>query len=391
METSCQTFSDMEFESLYSAQEGPELNPTFFDEGNYTPIEEILAFVESRTQVVDVKSLLPQLSLNGRVLEEDMDIYLRSKGCSSSSLKEALKSPLHYLISTEEKEIRQDKSHFNLGTFCHTAFLEPEKFDALAVEPEGGALNSVDGAKILVNFWEDQAANISNDILITAYARTIDSGLSMDKLAGLKFYVTELRKLCGKISVDKTSYAIVKLIKKNYYRYGDGIIPELLKGAVPELSMYGTDEETGLPVKMRPDSLQIEENIGCNAIISFKTTSADSVSKMQYDAAKYMYHLSEGMYSEVAESITGRKFTAVICIMLQTVIPYLPVVFLYSPEDIANGKYRYRTALRNVKQAMAKNYWPGFDVHAEEGHRGVINMNLPEWSLREELPQTIDV
>lgn len=380
---------NFDFSILRDAQEGPELNPIITDPSKYTPLEEVLAHIKRRKTVMDIRPLLPQMSRNGRVLEEDMQIYLDAKACSSGSLKEALKSPLHYLITTEEKQVRPEKQHFELGTFCHTAFLEPEKFDSLALEPAVSAA-SKEGVQKLMEFWEDLANQKDPEILGEAYMQVLGSGLSIDKIDGMRAYIAQLKKRTGKVSVDPKSYQIVNLIKRNYYRYGDGIIPELLKGSVPEVSIYGTDEETGLPVKIRPDAFQIEENIGCNAIISFKTTHADNIGKMQYDAAKYMYYLSEAMYCEVFENVTGRKCTGVFCIMLQTVLPYLPVVFYYDADDLANGRYRYRTALRNVKEAMAKGSWPGFDSYGEPDERGIIRMNLPEWSRREVIPQIIE-
>jgi hypothetical protein len=380
----------MDFSQLAYVEEGEEMNPLLFDASEYTSIEDVVLFIQNRTKHIEVKSLLPQLSFSGVAKEEDMQIYLDAKACSSGSLKEALKSPLHYLVATEEKQVKPDKQHFQLGTFCHTAFLEPEKFNSLVQEPSGGNQSSKEGISKLIDFWEKQANEIDENICKEAYLQVLGSGLSIDKMDGCRCYLSILKDRCGKISIDPTSYQVVNLIKKNYYRYGNGIIPKLLKGAVPEVSMYWNDPETGLPCKIRPDAFQIEENIGCNAIISFKTTHADNIGKMQYDAAKYMYHLSEGMYSEGFEQVTGRKCTAVICIMLQTVLPYLPVVFWYSPEDLANGKYRYRIALRNVKDAMDANHWPGFDSYSEEGNMGIINMNLPEWSRREVIPQIIE-
>jgi hypothetical protein len=106
----------MKFELLYGAQEGAELNPTFTDPDEYTDLQDIVSFINKRKKITDIRPLLPQMSLNGRVLEEDMSIYLDAKACSSGSLKEALKSPLHYLITTEEKQVRPDKTHFKLGT-----------------------------------------------------------------------------------------------------------------------------------------------------------------------------------------------------------------------------------------------------------------------------------
>ncbi|MBC9913509.1 hypothetical protein [Chitinophaga varians] len=89
------------------------------------------------------------------------------------------------------------------------------------------------------------------------------------------------------------------------------------------------------------------------------------------------------MYLQVPSEISGRQFKAVFTIMLQTVPPYLVAVFFWSPEDLANGKYKYRTALITVKECGEKLSWPGFDANAENGDCGIIHMKQPEWSFKE--------
>lgn len=382
------------FDILTDAPEGPELNPVFSDDTKYTAIDDLILWIKTRKQTIETSSLLPQLSQGGVVVADEMETYLRKSGCSSSALKEALKSPLHYYIARNMPEIKPDKKAFNLGTFCHLAFLQPELFDTLLTEP-AFSLNTKEGVQGMVKFYEAEARKVFTETkgakrpLARAKYWLKKSGLDINKIDGLREYLTQLKKCVDKRAVDDNTLTIINLIKKQYYSYGGGIIPELLKGAAMETSFYAKDEETGLNVKVRPDAFNIEENLGCNAIISFKTTSADSIEKFQSDAAKYMYHLAEGMYLDVASKVTGRQFTAVICVMLQTVQPYLPAVFIYDADDLANGKYRYRLALRNVRDAMDHNSWPGFDSFAEEGHHGIIQMKLPEWSLREKLPQTV--
>ena len=54
------------------------------------------------------------------------------------------------------------------------------------------------------------------------------------------------------------------------------------KALISEVSFYGRDEETGLDVRVRPDYFNVEENIGVNAVISFKTTRADDLGKFYY-------------------------------------------------------------------------------------------------------------
>lgn len=209
----------------------------------------------------------------------------------------------------------------------------------------------------------------------------------------LKEYRDRLRQTCidlGYSFISEEMSMIINALKRNYYWYGGGIIQQLLKGACSEVSFYGRDKETQLDVRARPDYFNIEENIGVNAVISFKTTRADDLGKFYYDCAKLKYELSEGMYQEVMSSITGRKFNVTIMIMLQTVEPYDVAVLFWSPDDLANGKYKYHYALSIVKDCFEKKWFPGYDAKAEEGARGIIDMQLPEWSHKLLHPVAID-
>jgi PDDEXK-like domain of unknown function (DUF3799) len=373
-----------------------EVNPLSYDPTDYATIDEVVSHIVNRKdRIVEVSELLPQLSMNGVAIQDEMETYLSKKSNSSSALKQVLKTPLHYWCYMNEKIPVESKKHFEFGSFCHLAFLEPEKFDSLIVEPHH-SLSSSEGVKKSVEFWEKTIRAVMKSsgkphLLKNTKAALKRSKLNIAKIDGLRFYREELIKRCGKITVSETDKRKIDLVKRHYYTYGGGILQKLMRGCATEVSIYGTDAETGLPVKVRPDGLQLEENIGCNAIISFKTTSADTVDKFAYDAAKFQYQLSEGMYLDVASQVTGRKFNAVICVMLQTVEPFLPAVFMYNPEDLANGRYRYRSALTDVKTCLDNKQFPGFDAKAEFGHYGIIQLDLPEWSKKELNPMTVEV
>lgn len=299
-----------------------------------------------------------------------MTKYLAEERASSSALKEVLKNPASYFFYINDRGNfkEKDKSHFALGTFAHMAFLEPELFDKCRVEPEY-SLASISGAMTAIRFYERLNKRKPLDC-------------NGKKLSDLKLYLEELKVSCGYMMMTKEQCEIIKLIKRNYYNYGGGIIPMLLKGAMTEISFYGEDADTGIKVKVRPDAFNIAANIGVNAIISFKTTAAPSLGKFIYDTAKFQYELSEGMYQNVVSDITGIPFNATIMIMLQTVAPYLPAVFWWAPEDLANGKYKYRYSLDTVKSSMDSGLWPGFEAMAESGNYGIINMTQPEWSRK---------
>lgn len=362
-----------------------ELNPLFYGDQDYAKKEQIIGFLNKHWDDETVVPNLAELSVNGMVIQEDMELYLANKSVSSSACKEALKTPLHYFHYVMNSIPKKDKEHFKLGTFCHLAFLQPELFDLVVVEPSA-SLASNEGVDTLIKFWEEQ---LDQETLLLTKAAAIQSGADLTKLQGKKNYYKLLTVASGKVSVDEEHAIIINIIKTNYERYAGGIIPRLLKGAICETSIYGTDPSTGLGVKIRPDAMNFKENVGADMIISFKTTTAETIEKFMYDSAQYKYELSEGMYLDVASNVTGRKFNCVVTIMLQTVAPYLPAVLFWSPDDLQNGKYKYHSALQSIRECEMLQRYPGFDSLSESGSMGIIEMKQPDWAMKELLPVSI--
>lgn len=366
---------------LNSMVEGEELNPSAYNPDDYPTKEDVLDFLALNSHNLPVNIDLKSLSRNGVVKRDSMDMYLQSRHISSSNLKNALKTPRSFYYDWERVFEEKEKPCFQLGTFAHMAFLEPTLFKMVQVEPRVNR-SSKEGVIALINFYKKL------------------NGLKTPHLDPKDYKMDELKKmadgllfLCqdkGYSFISEEMSMIIKALERNYYWYGGGVIPQLLKGAYSEVSFYGKDEETGLDVRVRPDYFNIEENIGVNAVISFKTTRADDLGKFYYDCAKLKYELSEGMYQEVMSSVTGRNFNVTIMIMLQTVEPYDVAVLFWSPDDLANGKYKYHYALSIVKDCFDKKWFPGYDAKAEDGARGIIDMQLPDWSKKMLHPVAID-
>jgi len=356
---------------------GKELNPLCFAEGDYPEKEVMIEFIERNHNKPPVDIDIEELSVNGEVVDDDMQTYLNTKRIGSSGLKEALKTPRAFFYDWEDTFEHEDKSYFELGTFAHMAFLEPELFDSVKVAPEVNLASKV-GVIEMIKFFQTLNDGYSTDI-------------SEDwKMQDLKERLSYEKDRCKYQIIQEEHFQIIQALKRNYYWYGGGIIPKILKGAKAETSFYGTDESTNLPVKVRPDYFNIEENIGVNAVISFKTTRCDDLSHFFYNAAKLKYELSEGMYQEVMSNVTCRKFNATIMIMLQTVIPYDVAVLWWSPDDLQLGKYKYHEALTIVKSCFDSNWFPGFDARAEQGSHGIIDMKLPDWAEKDIHPTEME-
>jgi hypothetical protein len=378
----------MEAFDLNGFAEGEELNPSAYNPEDYPTKEEMLDFIYSNSHKPPVNIDLKELRVNGLVKRDPMEMYLKSKHISSSNLKNALKTPRSFYYDYERVFEEKEKPCFQLGTFAHMAFLEPRLFELVKVEPKCNQ-SSKDGVIVMIKFYNELLSNDKN------YVSDVEEEIPSERwnFSDLKDYRDYKKQKCldlGYSFISEDMSMVIKALERNYYWYGGGIIPQLLKGAYSEVSFYGKDEETGLDVRVRPDYFNVKENIGVNAVISFKTTRADDLGKFYYDCAKLKYELSEGMYQEVMSSITERNFNVTIMIMLQTVEPFDVAVLFWSPDDLANGKYKYHYALSIVKDCFEKKWFPGYDANAEEGARGIIDMQLPEWSKKMLHPVAID-
>lgn len=363
----------------------------------YATPDQIASFLSTRDNSVHVYS--DSLRRNGFVIKEDMSKYLAAKDyINSGALKEAIKSPLHlfYQLNSGWKDqleaYEKQKSYFVLGEFIHQAILEPRKFDRVVIEP-GYKLNSKDGVKSLISYWEDKLSEVADekDLSIEDVKDSIvKAGFDLDKMDGLKQYYIALKTASGFSSISETDKLIIDIVHFNYKRYGDGLFLDLLKRSKRETSIYYEDPIYNLRQRIRPDAMQFEENIGANTIISVKSTRAESIGHFAYQSAKLNYELSEGMYCEVASAVTGRDFNCVITIMVQTIPPYGIAALVWNGEDIEIGKYKYRQALQTVSDCFESGKYPGYDAYAETGSRGLIAMKQPEWNAKELHPVDIN-
>lgn len=368
----------METPNLNNLTAGQELNPLAYASGDYPTKDVMLDFIMSHMDDEPVEINLTDLSISGEVVKDEMSTYLKAKHIGSSGLKECLKSPRAFYYDYMQAFDEKEKAHFELGTFAHMAFLEPELFDMVKVAPNVN-LASKDGVITMINFYQEL-----NEKEMSIFTKD----WSMNDL---KERMIEEKLKCKYQIIQPEHFDIIEALRKNYEWYGGGIIKQILKGARSEVSFYGKHESTGLDVKVRPDFFNIAENIGVNAVISFKTTRCDNIDHFIYNAASLKYELSEGMYQQVMSDITGRQFNVTIMIMMQTVAPYDVAVLWWDAEDLQLGKYKYENAIQTVKECFDQNWFPGFDALAEKDNYGIIDMKLPEWSLKELAPVDVEL
>lgn len=347
----------------------------------YPSIDKIISFVEANKEKVPTKIDLNKLSINGQCVQDDMETYLSTDDISSSNLKKCLDSPFSFLIDYKgqfgEREEKK-KSFLKFGTLVHTAIGEPEAFKRALIKPSVD-LRKGEDLKKMIRFY-NQLREYRYDL----------TNLPEMKYSQLREFHSKLESECNHFLIEKEDEIILEIIERNYNRYGNGIIKQLLKGALSEVSMYFQEPTHGLRVRIRPDFINIEENIGVNAIISIKTTSTPDIEGFVKQCARLRYDVTEGFYQDIASHVTGRNFNTTIMIVVQTIAPYEVFVLRWDEDSLELGKYSAKIALSTIAECFEKEKYPGLEAKAESGNRGIIDLKLHSSAFREELPIIIE-
>jgi len=307
----------------------------------------------------------------GVTIRDSFEMYLTNKEFYStgSFAKLALGTPLDFQWDISEgvkKELEQykERSHFDLGTFLHLAILEPEQWDMVVVEPEASRA-SHDGCDTLIEFWEMQTARVPG--------YNIGADIKLDQK---KNYIDKLKVESGKACITAKDALIIKVLKERWMDYMGGAWYYILEKAIKEVSMYA-NEYNGLPMRIRPDGLLFENQIGVNAIVSVKTTSAKTIRQFVNQCVQLGYNIKEAAYQDIASHVSEYTFNNTISVIFQTVEPFNVGVFIWNKDDIAIGRGMFNDAHQEAIQCIKSNSFPGWEELADDG--GMIELDMPGW------------
>jgi exodeoxyribonuclease VIII len=228
------------------------------------------------------------------------DKYLRIKAVNWSTLKEMVRSPLHY--DHRRNNPREDSTGLARGRAVHTAVLEPEMFPREYVVYTGARRQGGD--------WE---------IFKKAY----------DQYTILK-----------QDEYDKAMYA-AKAVRKH---------PEaaaIMRDCAYEKTFQWTDKTTKIKCKCRVDG------VGAS-LFDLKTTGNVDARIFGNLAARMLYHGQLGMYHDGSKN-KGPVFI----IAVEAEPPYDVGVFEIGEDELLIGQELYQGLLTNVRDCTAAGAWPG--------------------------------
>ena len=248
-------------------------------------VQDFIARIAENSEKQPVEIDLFELGVNGEFVRDTMEEYLSKKCMSSSALAKTTISAkaVKYEYDNQIDEAKMHIKEFEaLGSLIHQALLEPELFKKVKTEPRAD-LRTSEGTREMIKFY-----------LSLRNPKPTYKGISKMKIKELRSILRDEKLICKYNIVTESQKHIIEEIKKNYFTYGGGIIPMIMKGAVCETSVYTHEDGLLFPEKIRPDFFNIEENIGVNVIGSLKSTSAKSLEEFTAQARSLKYGLKEG-------------------------------------------------------------------------------------------------
>ena len=292
--------------------------------------------------------------------------YHQLKGTfSSSQLKDMLKDPEYFYrkyISKEEE--RAEIGAFHVGTYFHTAVLEPEKLQDECAVYTGKIRNGKD--------WEDfKAANAGKCIITQREVETVEklvkavrnSPVSMGCLSGAAPEVSafcELYVLGDDIFSSRNAYWYCLDVSCGWMKTTLDYEPE-------DIAEFGVK----VIVKVRADAIKLGE--GMISDLKSTTGNAKSTWEMQQKVSSYNYDLSAAFYLDIFSIVTGSDYEKFVWIFASKDYHNCKS-YVASARNIQVGRAKWRRAVADIAKYKSAN-WKFVD---EMGEIGPTVFNL-EW------------
>jgi hypothetical protein len=256
----------------------------------------------------------------------NLDYHGAENTFSSSQLKTMLEDPEIFYKKYITKEIeRENLAAFDVGTYFHTAILEPEKLGLECAVFEGGIRR---GAA-----WEEFKANCAGRAIITKSEKeTADKLIKAIKDSPISMKYLESSK------PEVSAFVDLHVFEDEIYTIKNGTNYLLTSvGWVPSLE---TDLEFSVTIRMkvRADALGIESGV----ISDLKSTTGNTKNayEMQSKVTSYQYDLSAALYLDIFN----------LCVENED---FHSFIWLFASKDLGNAR-AYRATDKNIMVGRAK-------------------------------------
>lgn len=140
-----------------------------------------------------------------------------------------------------------------------------------------------------------------------------------------------------------------------------------------EVSLYATDDETGVRLRGRVDWVRPGQ------LVDLKTSRTANPDELAGLFFKYRYMMQAAWYQDlsVTSGLTTEK-PEFIFVCVEKVAPYVVTVVRYDDEALAEGEFMNREAIQLYAKCKANNEWPAYSDET-------VTIGLPGWAVDEEI------
>lgn len=260
--------------------------------------------------------------------------YRARDGLSITTLKEMLRSPLHFRHARDNPK---DSAPFALGRAAHCAVLEPHRFGIdFAVwdrRTASGAMAPRNGKQ-----WEEFQDG--------AYGRDI-------------------------ITADQAALALDMAISVHRDRQA----MKYLRTGLPEVSMFWRNGP--FQCRGRIDWLHESRDLG-TVLVGLKSTQDCRPFHFSRQAKRLGYELQWAYYHDGWQTITGRAPDRVVEIVVEAKPPHAVGVYVIPGEVLQAGTEQYLALLEQLDECQRTDFWPG-------PNRTEQILTLPTWGDAEQI------
>lgn len=127
------------------------------------------------------------------------------------------------------------------------------------------------------------------------------------------------------------------------------------RGGKAEQSIYWRDPETGVLLRVRPDWMRND-----NLPVDLKTADDASEEGFRRHICNYRYDVSECMYLDGVEAVTGQRPPAMPFVVVENKPPFAVAVYTIGPKGRATGAGQLRADIRRYAECLEADHWPAY-------------------------------
>lgn len=270
---------------------------------------------------------------DGIYFDLDIDAYHEDPAISKTGLVDFAISPLYYVARRREPE--PDKPAFNLGGLVHAMILEPAVVpDKYAVPPAEVLTKS--GARSGKNYqaWKEQ---LGENVTIITKQQWIDAQKMADQI------------------LENPEHIEAKL---------------LLTSGEPEVSVFWTDPERDIRIKVRPDRLP-----GARITADLKTTRSAEITRFGIDSFNKKYHWSAELTTWVLSQALGDLYEDYRFVCLENEPPHDVTIYKVGHDQMVAAREEIQPLLDYYAECYHSGIWPGHPPETRE-------LYWPSWAWR---------